>query len=424
MDSLDIIIIILVIAIIAVYGATVLSQNPRQSLPLKDYSLAHNETQNRIEPFALPQADLDTVLTKIRASGADALDTTQKNQIKTVLGCSTDAEKRFSGYRSVTSGATFKFELVPQTQNKYYLYARNNLIVTTDTDTGAMSLALKGKAGQELERKLVAQSDNAAQKQYYFVIPVMGKNYALQYEHESIILRPLDLTDKPYPGQTFYEDTTLTDVQLNANAISLGYKVAPRIGGFELQNLSGTDTTPTPTAPGGDVNLHAMTQENLEKALTAALSNIGQFKQQTGNQQPGTSNNPFASKQLKVNVNLGGLGTTSPSGAAGASGLVSGFANIPSTHKESFADLAGNSGMSNVRDLLAAWDKSQGLPSDEPLGGIPDSSQKLGTALRGKLVSCPVLDRTQYYTERQLSQCTGCTPDPYLRGQLGGNIYV
>jgi len=107
------------------------------------------------------------------------------------------------------------------------------------------------------------------------------------------------------------------------------------------------------------------------------------------------------------------------------SGMVpSGFADIPRNQQqlEGFATMAGNQYQTGqVRDLVRAWDAMQpNATQDSGLGGLAGSSKSIGDVLRGKMVSCPKIDRSQYYTERQLAQCAGCTPDVYLRGQLGG----
>ena len=216
----------------------------------------------------------------------------------------------------------------------------------------------------------------------------------------------------------------------------LGYRLAPSVGGAGLQNagtvaMCGAGTgasTPlsTTTKTGGNSNtsLSGLTQQQINDIAAAVSANINAFNQTSGGAQPGTLNNPFANSPLRINLNLSGLGeqSTTPTSAA-TRGRVR-FTDIPRNlaQVENFATMAGNEFKpGQIRDLIRAWDTTQpGAENTSDLGGLPSAAKSLGNALRGKMVSCPKIDRSQYYTERQLSQCLGCTPDALLRGELGG----
>ena len=60
-----------------------------------------------------------------------------------------------------------------------------------------------------------------------------------------------------------------------------------------------------------------------------------------------------------------------------------------------------------------------GIPA---VGDLPSSKKMLEIrqALQSKFKGCPGIVRNKFYTEKQLAQCSGCNPDAFLRGQLGG----
>ena len=394
-----------------------------------------------IESFAVSDADFKKFLND--ATAANGLTIDQRKTILSGLGCQTAIDQNMEGYRSLESGATFKIEKVSKIgePDKFIIHAADNLVLSVDPATGRLSRAVKNTndAKQLFTRETVKDAAGADTSTVIFVKELASKSkLALQYEHESLSLRPLDPTGKPWRGQQFTLDVNLKGDLLDNAAMVLGYRLAPSVGGADLQNAgtvamcgAGTGAAtqlPTPTRAGttSGSSLSALTQQQINDIAAAVSANINSFNQTTGGAQPGTLNNPFANRPFKINLNLGGLGTptTTPTSAAMRGRVSGGFADIPRNHSqiEGFETAAGNEFQTGqVRDLIRAWDNIQpGATQSDNLGGMPIGAKSIGNALRGKMVSCPKIDRSQYYTERQLSQCLGCTPDPLLRGELGG----
>ena len=389
------------------------------------------DTHRAIENFA---AVSDDDYKKIMASAGDfTLD--QKRTMLDKLGCQNAVDQNMQGYRSAESGATFKIEEVQKlgAPTKYIVHAADNLVIAVDNVTGRLSRVIKNTSAetQLFDRENLmggADGKTATGSVMFTKTLASGVKFALQYEHEALSLRPLDSAGKPWRGQQFVLDVNLKGALLDAAAFSLGYKLAPGLGPQDLQNVgvgsanggTGSSNIPIATAAASG-NLGALTKAQLDTALAAVVANINAFNRTSGGAQPGTLDNPFANKPLKINLNLAGL-AGNPTQPTPIAGLVSGFSDIPKT--ESFTDMSAGSGTGQIRGLIQAWDAAQNPGSENDFGGMPAAAGTLGNALRGKMLSCPKLDRTQYYTERQLSQCAGCTPDPYLRGQLGGTVYA
>jgi hypothetical protein len=394
-------------------------------------------TNQAIENFAaISDADYQKIMT---SAGDFTLD--QKRTMLDKLGCQNAVDQNMQGYRSAESGATFKVEEVQKlgASAKYIVHAADNLVISVDNVTGRLSRVIKNTSAepQLFDREPVMGADGKTATGAVMFTKILASKvkFALQYEHEALSLRPLDTSvtpARPWRGQQFVLDVNLKGALLDAAAFSLGYKLTPGIGPQDLQNVgvasanggTGSSNIPIATAAASG-DLGALTKAQLDTALSAAVANINAFNRTSAGAQPGTLDNPFANKPLKINLNLAGLGGN-PTQPNPISGLVSGFADIPKSGMttESFADMATNTGTGQIRGLIQAWDAAQNPGSENDLGGFPAAAGTLGNALRGKMLSCPKLDRTQYYTERQLSQCAGCTPDPYLRGQLGGQVYV
>jgi hypothetical protein len=394
---------------------------------------------------------------------ADGLTSQQKSDALAALGCQNAIDMNMQGYRSAASGATFKIEEVQKTgvagYPKYIVHAAESLVIAVDPNTARLSRVIKNtNSDEQLFNKELADGKTATGAVMFTKTLASGVKFALQYEHEALSLRPLDASvtpPRPWLGQQFFIDVNLKGKLLDAAAFSLGYKLSPGLGPLDLQNIgiasvnggAGSSVLPVATAAASG-DLGALTKAQLDSALAAAVANINAFNRTSGGSQPGTQDNPFANKPLKINLNLSGLagpsnagsanpmeGLAGPSNAGSANpmeGLVSGFADVHKTGAEGgscgmrtevFTDMTGNSGTSQIRSLIQAWDAAQNPGAENDFGGMPIGADALGNALRGKMLSCPKLDRTQYYTERQLSQCAGCTPDPYLRGQLGGQVY-
>ena len=434
-------IIIILVIIVLIYMYYHHQKNPTTTtMPAMPTQIpdGFRDTHQAVENFA---AVSDDDYKKIMASTGDfTLD--QKRTMLDKLGCQNAVDQNMQGYRSAESGATFKIEEVQKlgAPTKYIVHAADKLVIAVDNVTGRLSRVIKNTSAetQLFDREPVmggADGKTATGSVMFTKTLTSGVKFALQYEHEALSLRPLDISvtpARPWRGQQFVLDVNLKGPLLDAAAFSLGYKLAPGIGPQDLQNIgvasanggTGSSNIPIATAAASG-DLGALTKAQLDTALAAAVANINAFNRTSGGAQPGSLDNPFANKPLKINLNLAGL-AGSPTQPNPISGLVSGFADIPKSGMatESFADMATNSGTGQIRNLIQAWDSAQNPGSENDLGGFPAAAGTLGNALRGKMVSCPKLDRTQYYTERQLSQCAGCTPDPYLRGQLGGQVYV
>lgn len=390
-----------------------------------------NSMGDAIETFAMADADFSKFLTSATAANGLSLD--QRKELLSKLGCQSAIDQNMEGYRSLESGATFKIEKVSKIgePDKYIIHAADNLVLSVDPSTGRLSRAIKNSNDlkQLFTKETVKDAAGADTNTLIFTKELAsGTKLALQYEHESLSLRPLDQNGKPWRGQQFTFDANLKGDLLDNAAMVLGYRLAPSVGGSDLQNPGAVgvvstgsgSTIPLPTSRSGSnptATLGAITQQQLNAAVAAAMANINAFNQSSGGAQPGTQNNPFANRPIRVNLNLGGLGGKStPTTAMG--GRVR-FTDIPRNQSqvEGFATLPGNEFQTGqIRDLIRAWDSMQPGADDtnNSIGGLPAGAKTLGNALRGKMVSCPKIDRSQYYTERQLAQCVGCIPPIYV----------
>jgi hypothetical protein len=440
-------ILVFVIVLAIIYMANQ-SNNIENGVPVAHNSFAdtHQAVTNSVENFAaIVQADYDNF--KKAAQASDGLTEDKKREILGLLGCQNAINQNMQGYRSAESGATFKVEEVKDittNASKYIIHAADDLVLAVDNVTGRLSRAVKNTKdpAQLFDREDVIEAGKAIGTFMFTKALTSGIKFGIQYEHESLSLRPLNKPDPAKPavpygrGQQFTFDANLKGDLLDAAAMALGYRIAPAVGASDLQNAGSVamcgagsgSSTPVTTKAGGaapNQSLCSLTEKQFNDAIAAAVANISAFNTSAGSAQPGTQNNPFANKPVKFNVNLSGISGQSSSTGSAPKGIVSGFADIPNgDYKETFANVASSgSGTGQVRSLIQAWDASQNPGPDTDLGGFPASAGTLGNALRGKMVSCPKIDRTQYYTERQLSQCAGCTPDAYLRGQLGGSVF-
>lgn len=444
-------ILVFVIVLAIVYMASGNKRGNQSVVPVAHNSFTdtHQAINNAIENFApILQADYDKF--KAASQVADGLSDAQKTEILGMLGCQNAINQNMQGYRSAESGATFKVEEVKDTAantKKYIIHAFGDLVLSVDSLTGRLSKAVKNTkdTAQLFDKEDVLDTAGKAIGTVMFTKALSGGiKFGLQYEHEALSLRPLNKPDPAKPampfgrGQQFTYDVNLKGELLDAAAMALGYRLAPGVGPADLQNVGGVavcgagsgSSVPVTTKAGGGTapnqSLCSLTEKQFNDSISAAVANISAFNKSVGGSQPGTQNNPFANKAIKLNVNLSGLGAQSVTGASSTpKGVLSGFADIPSDgQKEGFVTIGSSgSGTGQVRNLIQAWDAAQNPGSETNFDGLPTSAGTLGNALRGKMVSCPKIDRTQYYTERQLAQCAGCTPDSYLRGQLGGSVF-
>lgn len=442
--AIGIITVILVLGIIyMLYDSPAGSgQQPKAHNSFTDNYQSIQDMENAIETFAMSEDNFKQFLTSATAANGLTLD--QRKEILAKLGCQTAIDQNMEGYRSLESGATFKVEKVTKTgeSDKYIIHAADNLVLSVDPASGRLSRAVKNTNDpkQLFTKETVKDAAGADTNTVIFTKELASTaKLALQYEHESLSLRPLDPTGKPWRGQQFTLDANLKGELLDNAAMVLGYRLAPSVGGADLQNagtvaMCGAGTgasTPLPaatvTSSGSSQSLSALTQQQINDIAAAVSANINAFNHTSGGAQPGTLNNPFANSPLKIKLDLSGLGeqSTTPTSAAMKGRVGGGFADIPRNlaHVEGFATMAGNEFKpGQIRDLIRAWDTTQpGAENTSDLGGLPSAAKSLGNALRGKMVSCPKIDRSQYYTERQLSQCLGCTPDALLKGELGGS---
>jgi hypothetical protein len=399
-----------------------------------DYSLANNERMNEVpttstarEGFALTTAQ-SSALTEL----GKVTDPADKSTIATSLAsiCRDTKPNVFTGFRSLQSGATFKLEKVkdavttPAAPAEYIIHAIHGKVVTVDKATKTLTLAVKDTASNTQRFKAVSIGtdevagvsnicpDNTC-KDVYYLESVEQPGYALQYEHEQLSLRPIispSTKPKVFLGQAFVTFST-TDAELEASALSLGYPLG--LDGEELQpgirSIIPSDyevATSTTIAGAGAVPssssgaLADLTNAQIKAVLDSVVPDIKSYIEKTGGEAPKAS--AFGQKEGELTINV----------------------NLDEAGKDTFQDLTGetNQAQNSVRALLAAYTrKQQGVE----LGGIPAvgeqlsaATPKLGDVLLGKLKSCPAFDRSKYLTERQIAQCSGCSPDPYLRGQL------
>lgn len=433
--AIGIVLVIIILGIFMMYKTSDVETYPKAYNNFTDNYQSTTAMNAAIENFAMSDTDFKKFLTDATATNGITLE--QRKELLSKLGCQSAINQNIEGYRSLESGATFKIEKVSKTgePDKYMVHAADNLVLSVNPATGQLARAIKDTNDQKqlFTKETVKDSAGADTNTVIFVKELASKaKLALQYEHESISLRPLDQAGKPWRGQLFTLDVNLTGQLLDNAAMVLGYRITPNVGGTELQNAGGVAVSgsandasiPLSTTGSSEASLSALTQQQINSIAAAVSANINAFNQSTGGAQPGTANNPFANKPFSVNLNLSGMGSESATKGALSGMVPSGFADIPRNQQqlEGFATMAGNQYQTGqVRDLVLAWDAIQpNANQTSGLDGLSASSKSIGDALRGKMVSCPKIDRSQYYTERQLAQCAGCTPDVYLRGQLGG----
>ncbi len=397
-----------------------------------DYSLANNERMNEVpttstarEGFEIKTGDVnDKAITQLLTVS----NTTDKSTIATRLAgiCGAVKPDIFTGFRSLQSGATLKLEEVKtngvsKSPKEYVIHAIHGKVVTVDKATNTLSLAVKDTASNTQRFKAVSigtdevagVSSIGAGAGALYLESVEQPGYALQYEHEQLSLRPIispSTKPKVFLGQAFVTFST-TDAELEASALSLGYPLG--LDGEELQpgirSIVPSDyevATSTTIAGAGAVPssssgaLADLTNAQIKAVLDSVVPDIKSYIEKTGGEAPKAS--AFGQKEGELTINV----------------------NLDEAGKDTFQDLTGetNQAQNSVRALLAAYTrKQQGVE----LGGIPAvgeqlsaATPKLGDVLLGKLKSCPAFDRSKYLTERQIAQCSGCSPDPYLRGQL------
>lgn len=172
-----------------------------------------------------------------------------------------------------------------------------------------------------------------------------------------------------------------------------------------VQQLPENDKVWVCTAPVDgtmESDLEALTREIERQATEGPVRDYAEYQSKTGgpNAIPGEEGNPIANKPIEVTIDIGTM-----------------------MAKDTFAEMGNErnpeSDATSVRALLDKYTAKQ-------LGSAPPTSvsanemaiNKAYLAMMGEgapVVGCPVIDPSKYYTERQLAQCAGCTPDDLLR---------
>lgn len=308
------------------------------------------------------------------------------------------------GFRSLYSGATFKMEQIAEgNTTEYFICGPGKFVVMRTPQTNSLQLSIRDTSRNIVNQIFIKQEkDNPAGGSKCIVF--MAKDSSglyVQYEHEHLSIRPLNTDGKPFMGQCFVE-YNVPESELSSNALALGISVA-RLGNDELY---GSGYNRDIAVPEGSLDMDTQdalageADKKTESALASIVSTLNDLKQKLGGTQP-TQSVFGAGGPLQINLDVSGM----------------------DAEKETFQDMAAGSGTASVRQLLDQYDGSTmqlgGVPA---IGELPSSRKMLEIrqALQSKFKGCPNIDRNKYYSERQLAQCSGCNPDAFLRGQLGG----
>lgn len=315
------------------------------------------------------------------------------------------------GYRSLESGATLKFEMIGDKEsNEFYLHGPPYKVVTVDKGN---SLTLKAKNQVNINKQKF-KKENKTINGNDCIIFTYGNNkpkLSLQYEHEHLSLRPLKADDTPFMGQCFvlYDNADVEDIEANSLALGIGI---PQLGNEQLagsghNNLllsgsgnsnNGDNQSTTDSLEVDESNsLADLTQSQFQDLMKLILKDVALFKENSKGEKEG-GDNPFSFNEdgLNINVNLG-------SGA---------------TDNDTFIDLKGDNASTSVRDLLNTYTKSKKGTSFLQQVKEGDNMNSISDVLRNRFKGCPGFDRSKYLTERQIAQCSGCSPDNLLRGKL------
>lgn len=343
-----------------------------------------------------------------------------------------------SAYRSLFTGAAFKFQESREGSGEFFLYGPDMRVVEIAADgTGALGLGIRNENPsrqlfvRETAVKQMDGSDIASDGETCYVFtPKIDPNMALQYEHEHLSLRPLTRAPvpdgekgaaRPFVGQCFVRFQA-TEEELNKMSLATGLGVAG-LSSSHLDNGSdnygptaNNSTTTNNNSSSNNTNLAAMTREIEEQARTAAVRDYAEYRAASGTDttEVGGRGNPFANKPIQVSLNLGTvMGADSFSADADAA---------TSRNPESGS-------ATSVRALLDKYTASQmgNQPTSSTSTMVSEKEMAINKAYLASMnssgatatqpVGCPVIDRSKYYTERQLAQCAGCTPDNFLRGK-------
>jgi hypothetical protein len=420
--------IVLLCAIIAsvfimYYAFNLISSKTMQAHSV-DYSLSNNHSMNIIpgskEGF---QSVVSSTVAGTTTTSADTTTTAAPTPVRTLSTvelalCPTQPASNISAVRSLYSGATFKIETItPAKPNEVFICGPGNFVVElVGGASNALKLAVKNTSGNNLLQKFVKEElvNPTDANSKCIVFNAYDTALYIQYEHEHLSLRPLNIGNKPFVGQCFVSYVATPD-EINAHALAIGISKVG-LDGSELIDSGVTGDVNVPAAPGSGLTSSLTLQQETDAKYADALGGIMEKINLLSSQLQGdtVSSSVFGNKDaIKINVDLSGTGDKA------------GFANI--SGRSNFQDMAATgSGTATVSQLLDQYTGASALE----LGNIPglagtmsnngNGLSEIKQALQNKFKGCPAIDRNQYYTERQLAQCSGCNPDAFLRGQLGG----
>lgn len=379
-----------------------------------DYSLSNNHAMNII-PGSKEGFQTESSSTVADTTTALTVPARTLSTVELAL-CPTQPTSNISAVRSLYSGATFKIETItPAKPNEVFICGPGNFVVElVGGASNALKLAVKNTSGNNLLQKFVKEElvNPTDANSKCVVFKAYDTALYIQYEHEHLSLRPLNIGNKPFVGQCFVSYVATLD-EINAHALAIGISKVG-LDGSELVDSGITGDVNVPAATGSGLSSSQALQQESDAKYADALGGIMEKLNLLSTQLQGdtVSSSVFGNKDaIKINVDLSGTGDKA------------GFANI--SGRSNFQDMAATgSGTATVSQLLDQYTGATNLE----LGNIPALSgtmtnnglSEIKQALQNKFKGCPAIDRNQYYTERQLAQCSGCNPDAFLRGQLGG----
>lgn len=377
-----------------------------------DYSLSNNHAMNIIpgDKEGFQEA------TTTAASTTTTVPTRTLSTVELAL-CPTQPSSLISAVRSLYSGATFKIETItPSKSNEVFICGPGNFVIErVNGASNSLKLSIKDTSGNNLLQKFIKEElvNPTDINSKCIVFNAYDTVLYIQYEHEHLSLRPLNSGNKPFLGQCFVSYVATPD-EINAHALAIGISKVG-LDGSDLVNSGVTGGVNVPNASGSGLTsqqqLQSDTDTKYASALDGIMSKLNLLSSQL--QDDTVSSSVFGNKDaIKINVDLSDGGDKA------------GFANV--SGRSNFQDMAATgSGTASVSQLL---DQYMGASGTLELGNIPAVSGSLANnglleikqALQNKFKGCPAIDRNKFYTERQLAQCSGCNPDAFLRGQLGG----
>jgi hypothetical protein len=377
-----------------------------------DYSLSNNHAMNIIPGS---KEGFQGVTSSTEANTSTTTPVRTLSAIELAL-CPTQPATNIAAVRSLYSGATFKIETIsPSRPNEVFICGPGNFVVElVGGASNALKLAVKNTSGQNTLQKFVKEElvNPTDANSKCIVFKAYDTVLYVQYEHEHLSLRPLNTDGKPFVGQCFVSYVA-TPEEINTHALAIGISKVG-LDGSELINSGVTGDVNIPEATGSGLTSSQALQQEAETKYASALNGIMEKLNLLSTQLQGdtVSSSVFGNKDaIKINVDLSGTSDKAE------------FENIAG--RSNFQDMAATgSGTATVSQLL---DQYTGASSLE-LGNIPGLADTMSNnglleikqALQNKFKGCPAINRNQYYTERQLAQCSGCNPDAFLRGQLGG----